>query len=300
MKVLIHGPFHPSLWVYLISSLPEYEWYVERDEWEGCIPRDHIKYKIFNPKRDKPDAQIICLHNPDSSETLTKFPYPPVFLEYCRFKNLPDLMGYPLIYTSKSNHNEEYSNIRFWYATPSKSLWNEKWVGDKKVITVLHRSGNASILKKIQRMGLPVECLDITKRNIPFEEWKSILVHSRVIIEMIPKSSSSILLECQSIGTPTLAYGFDDSKLMTHTFTSASYGLRKVLRRLLDDDDYARTWWDKYPSHEDTAKEVFGSAFKESIALYNTLNEKESHHLIKDIIRKIHTLGTYFIHRLSF
>jgi len=253
MKILIYSPLHPSLWTNLMDAMPEHTWMID----EGI-----------------PDVQIICLHNPKIAgneykiyKTLKEHPYPPVFLEFWKV-SLPDLVvKYPLIYTSMTNHNN-YPNAMFACPMPSKRIWSEKWIGDEKNIVVLYRdTATSGIISEMKRWNLPLEIIEY-KRDIPFEEWKSKFVHSRAIVELVQKNSSTVLLEARQVGIPALSINFGDACLMTYTFSRADDQLKRTLSRLTTDDNFAREWWNYYPLNIVSTHDTFNNAFIDSVELY--------------------------------
>jgi len=260
MKILLRSPFHPSLYIYLMEVMPQHEWYVDKDDWEGDFPKSHLKYKVLGS--ETPDVQIVNLH--ENGEIDEKIPI--VLLEYWKLRTFPKLeKKWPLVYTSKTSHNN-YPNMQYWCPEPSKVIWNDPWVGDVEKILVLHDGTYNKLLSQIGKWKLPLEVIRYN-RSIPFDVWKYKLKHYRAVVELSHKHSSLVLLECRHIGTPAMTFDTGCDK-MTYTFSGPDPGLRHILEECLNSmSSFGSNWWSHYPEINTPTEEVWNNALIQS--LYN-------------------------------
>lgn len=289
MNILIHSPLHPSIWIYLIKSLPEHNWYVEPriNFQEGQIPYGNLNLKVL-PKdgKIKVDAQIICVHSKNKKRILQKFNLPIIWIEYWRNPyKFPMKKNYPVISTSRTNHRENYNNLRFSYFSPTKDIWNENWKGDENVVFCPVRRFYKDpeirkIINYLEKRGIPLKLFKSEKRNIPFNEWKNYFVHSRVLFEATKKFTSANLSEAMFIGMPvvTLDY-FDFKKIIRNNVDGfRSNSIQKIyiyLRTLLDNYSFAQKMGERAKRrasniyNPDKQRKVWNQAFEDAIKEFN-------------------------------
>lgn len=294
MKVLLHSPLHPALWVYLMEALSEHEFFIEptANFEEGSIPKDYVKFKVVprSPSTDY-DVQILCLHAGLRPEDILKiYPIPIVFIEYMKNPFKLPKTTYPLITTCKTNNSSEYPKLQYWCPVVSRKLWDEDWVGNKRMVmsTVgglcIHPTFSG-ILDHLKLRGIPLDYKKTAPRVVPFQTWKSKFVHSRVLLEMNFKPSSFTILEAMTIGMPIVSSSNNDAPFMVRDKVDgfSKWGTREeladLLIKFLDDYEFAKEWGIKSKKRGNelnsvkTTKEIWNNAFSDAIKTFKKNEE---------------------------
>lgn len=287
LKVLLHGPFHPTIWFYVMRSFPEHEFYVTNPQFgyagEKSIPGQEDLYHLFSNEKDI-DVQVIVIH--------LKSEFPQIFdniLRDCRFPivwfqnwhigNIPNPTGkvYPLIYTSITNHSTYYPLKKHVWIAPHPYYWREEWKGDwQKVFVPLH-IWDDTISREVLSKCNSQELLVIRgRRTIEWETWQSYFIHCRALLDLSTKYASTILAEAMSIGMPVVARTFGDAVHMIRkgidgwTDCTIDEAVRE-LRKMLDSWEYAKIWGEKAKKRAseifsvEKTREVFKWSFEKAI-----------------------------------
>lgn len=294
MNILLHAPLHSSLHVYLMRNLREFSWYVEPDMIFGSIPikYDDLSFQIIPHEipKEKIDAQIVLIHyETEAKEILKIFKVPVVFLGYhINSDYLPRLPGnYPIVTTCQSECIHNYPNVRHIYPLPSKDIWNQPWIGDKKEIFCPSRNSYKvsepvrNMISSLMKRNLPIKLYTEQFGNIPFGQWQNDFIHSRVLLDITVKPSSFTLLEAMSIGMPVVCPDWLDYKVIVRNgidgFRSNSVDhLERILSKFLKDEEFAKNMGKKAQlrlesiTNSTMEKSFWEKAFKDAIDVFNT------------------------------
>jgi hypothetical protein len=296
MKVLLHAPLHPTLWIYLMEALKEHEFFIEptADFQEADTPRTQIKYEVVPRKPNSNfDVQIIALHGigyHTPQELLKIFPVPVVWIEFQRTL-LPFTGNYPLITTCQTSCTRRYPNWKYWCPVVSRTLWNEDWIGDVPIINCTVGAyachpDLVPILNYLKKENVPLDMRTTSRRLVPFADWKSKFIHDRVLFELTLKPSSFTILEATTIGMPVVTLNwFDHSKMIRDNIDGFTFGfggpnpahltdLTLLLNKFLNDYDFAKEWGKKSKERGnqlnsiENTKTIWNQAFEDSIRIF--------------------------------
>jgi len=221
LKILLHAPLHPSYWIYLMEVLNQHTFYIEpKDDFEGVMPRNHIQYTVVpSDSKIKFDVQIILLHKHTTKQLyqlLKDFPIPPVFIEVWDYPLPQFKVKYPLISGCTYHSDSKYPNIRYSYVPPSKTLWNEKWKGDKPqvffpaqryLMPEYSHTKLAQIYHLLKKANIKMDVIKDATREIPFPDWKSKFINNRVLLDCTQKYASFVVEEAMMVGMPIVTLG---------------------------------------------------------------------------------------------
>jgi hypothetical protein len=268
VKVLLHAPLHATLWLYLMKSMPEHEYFIEpkADFEQSGFPRKPVPFTVISKSRNDIDVQIICLHLPSLTiaQILKEYKVPIVWIQYWQ-TSIPRLQtNYPLITTCQTDYSQRYPNVRQVFIAPHPDFWAEKWQGDEEKIFLAPKIYSTEpyvmgIINWLKAKRFPLNIYDKQDPSIPFATWKENLVHSRVLLEISPKHSSMLLSEAMTIGMPVIVPRLWDypktvrDKIDGFVINSMP-NLESLLTKFLKDKDFAKEYGKRA---EERAKELF-------------------------------------------
>jgi len=297
LKILLHAPLHPSYWVYLMETLPEHKWFIEPNEnfEEGGTPRNHIKYTVVpREAKIKYDVQIFCLnsHQYLFQNLMKNFGHVPiVFLDFYGTVVPPLKIKYPLISCcrSDSNRNRNYPNSQVVYVSPSRTLWNRDWKGDRRKIFIPSQrylepayahTYAAKLIPRLMKTDLKLDVVLNKTRTIPWKRWQRYFIHDRVLLDIADKHSSFVLQEAMTIGTPVISRNMFESPYIIRDKVDGfikwtEEELIELLHKFLEDDSFANKWSLKSKERgkevlsAERTRTVFNRAFQNAIELFH-------------------------------
>jgi len=291
MKILLHAPLHPSLWIYLMDSLPEHSFYIEPSEdfQQDLLPRQYLNYQIVSEETaiaDEYDVQILCLHLGGSMKAILKvmesYNLPTVFVEFGKIPLADFKIKYPMIYLCKTNYNDDYPNTKHIYFVPSRKIWDKDWKGDqKKVFLRADIAGQPMIRDLVTYLKQKDINFDQPQnRKVSWTEWKNFFIHDRVHLDLARTPMSFTTVEALTVGMPVIVGNWNEFPLVIrHNVDGFSKWdkeeLLEMLERFITDDNFAKTWSLRSRARGielldlEKQRETLNESFQEAIHMFN-------------------------------
>jgi len=263
MKILLHAPLHPTVWIYLMKMFPEHEWFIEPNDQFGypgeewSTPKHEVKYKVIPfEKREDIDIQIICLHLDPLKEIkieniLRIFENPIVWVQYWNTKSIPNPPRklYPLVHTLQTDHSI-YPKRKHIYMSPHPDMWKDQWEGtNPEVFAPIGGYKKSELIEKLEEQKIPLKLIT-GKRNISWSSWQQLFIKSRIFLEEAPKRGSSCLEEAMLVGMPVIVPNRSDFPLIVRNRIDGFSAINdnekiEIIKKMLDSYDYAKEWGKK-------------------------------------------------------